>query len=74
MQPSALLYRDVSVSMHLHIEYPQGFQRISWRPSFRQRTIWLRLVGPGRVAVASVFGRTSAQTITGNSPATTRQW
>lgn len=74
VQPSALLYRDVSVSMHLHIEYPQGAKQISWRSSFSQRTIWLRLVGPGRVAVASVFGHTSAQAITGNSPATVRRW
>ena len=49
-------------------------QRISWRSSFSQRTVWLRLIGPGRVAVASVFGRTSSDQITGNSPATTRQW
>jgi uncharacterized protein (AIM24 family) len=74
VQPSALLYRDPSVSMHLHIEYPQGFKRVSWLSSFSQRTIWLRLVGPGRVAVASVFERTNAQTITGNSPATIRRW
>jgi uncharacterized protein (AIM24 family) len=74
VQPSALLYRDVSVSMHLHLEYPYGFQRISWRSSFSQRNVWLRLIGPGRVAVASVFGHTSSERITGNSPATTRQW
>jgi uncharacterized protein (AIM24 family) len=74
VQPSALLYRDVSVSMHLHLEYPRGTQRFSWRSSFSQRTIWLRLVGPGRVAVASVFGHTSAKRVTGNSPATVRQW
>jgi len=74
VQPSALLYRDVSVSMHLHLEYPQGAQRISWRSSFSQRNIWLRLIGPGRVAVGSVFGRTSSQMITGNSPATVRKW
>ena len=74
VQPSALLYRDVSVSMHLHLEYPYGAQRISWRSSFSQRTVWLRLIGPGRVAVASVFGRTSSDAITGNSPATSRQW
>jgi uncharacterized protein (AIM24 family) len=74
VQPGALLYRDVTVSMHLHLEYPGGFQRLSWRSSFSQRTVWLRLIGPGRVAVASVFGRTSSETITGNSPATSRQW
>jgi len=74
VQPSALLYRDVSVTTHLHLEYPQGAQRVSWRSAFSQRTIWLRLVGPGRVAVASVFGHTSSDAITGNSPATVRRW
>jgi uncharacterized protein (AIM24 family) len=74
VQPSALLYRDLSVQMHLHLEYPYGAQRISWRSSFSQRNIWLRLIGPGRVAVASVFGHTSSHMITGNSWATVRRW
>jgi uncharacterized protein (AIM24 family) len=74
VQPSALLYRDVSVSMHLHLEYPHGAQQASWWSSFSQRMVWLRLIGPGRVAVASVFHRTSSDRITGNSGATTRQW
>jgi uncharacterized protein (AIM24 family) len=74
VQPGALLYRDVSVSSHLHLEYPQGAPTISWRRTFSQRTIWLRLVGPGRVAVSSVFGRTSSLSINQHSPATTRQW
>jgi uncharacterized protein (AIM24 family) len=74
VQPSALLYRDVSVSMHLHLEYPHGFQQISWRSTFSQRTIWLRLIGPGRVAVASVFGHTSSEAVSGNSPATVQRW
>jgi uncharacterized protein (AIM24 family) len=74
VQPGSLLYCDVSVSMRLHLEYPQGFQRVSWRSSFSQRTIWLRLVGPGRVAVSSVFGHTSSEAITANSPASVQRW
>jgi len=74
VQPGALLYRDVAVSVALHLEYPHGAGRVSWRSSFSQRNIWLRLIGPGRVAVASVFGRTSGERVTGNSPATVRQW
>jgi uncharacterized protein (AIM24 family) len=74
VQPSALLYRDVSVQMHLHLEYPYGTPRFGWRSSFSQRNIWLRLIGPGRVAVASVFGHTSHEMITGNSWATVRRW
>jgi len=74
VQPGALLYRDVSVTAHLHLEYPQGGPSISWRRSFSQRTIWLRLVGPGRVAVSSVFGHTTSLAVTRHSPATQRQW
>ncbi|WP_051807330.1 AIM24 family protein [Actinoplanes subtropicus] len=74
VQPGALLYRDVSVTAHLHLEYPQGAPTISWRRAFSQRTIWLRLVGPGRVAVSSVFGHTSSLAINQHSPATSRQW
>lgn len=74
IQPSSLLYRDVSVSMHLHLEYPQGGQRFAWRSSFSQRTLWLRLIGPGRVAIASVFSQTGSEVITGNSQATVRRW
>jgi uncharacterized protein (AIM24 family) len=74
VQPGALLYRDMSVTAHLHVEYPQGAPTISWRRAFSQRTIWLRLVGPGRVAVSSAFGQTSSLSINQHSPATSRQW
>jgi uncharacterized protein (AIM24 family) len=74
VQPGSLLYRDVSVQAHLHLEYPQGAPNISWRRAFSQRTIWLRLVGPGRVAVSSAFGHTSSLRVTRSSPATSRQW
>jgi uncharacterized protein (AIM24 family) len=74
VQPGALLYRDVSVSAHLHLEYPQGAPTVSWRRSFSQRTIWLRLVGPGRVAVSSAFGHTTSLAVTRHSPASSRQW
>jgi uncharacterized protein (AIM24 family) len=73
VQPSALLYRDLSVTMHLHLEYPRG-PGVSWRASFQQRTIWLRLIGPGRVAVQSVFERPEGERITDHSPATSHQW
>jgi uncharacterized protein (AIM24 family) len=72
-QPSALLYRDVSVGVHMHMEYPRtGFR--FWR-SFDYRTIWIRLVGPGRVAVASIFERPERpEPIDRSSYATTRRW
>jgi uncharacterized protein (AIM24 family) len=73
VQPSALLYRDLSVNMHLHLEYPRG-QGISWWASFEQRNIWLRLIGPGRVAVQSIFERPESERITDHSPATLYRW
>jgi len=73
VQPGALLYRDVSVTAHLHLEYPQ-FQRLSWRSNYDHRNTWLRLIGPGRVAVASVFGRQSGERIRNSSPATRQSW
>ena len=74
MQPSALLYRDLSVTMHLHLEYPRGAGVLAWRRSFEQRNIWLRLIGPGRVAVQSVFERPESERLTSSSPATYQRW
>jgi uncharacterized protein (AIM24 family) len=74
IQPSSLLYKDPSVGMQLHIEYPQSAGlTFSGRYSYRQ--LWLRLWGPGRVAVQSVFERPEASNqITSHSPATTTAW
>ena len=53
VQPGAWVYSDPSVSFGLHAEYPSsGATR--WG-SYDYRTIWLRLEGPGRVAVRSIF-------------------
>jgi uncharacterized protein (AIM24 family) len=73
VQPSALLYRDVSVSMHLHLEYPR-FQPLSWRSWYEHRTVWLRLIGPGRVAVTSVFAHGTGERIVSSSSATQQRW
>jgi uncharacterized protein (AIM24 family) len=53
VKPTALLFKDPAVSMQLHIEHPGGTWR-SWR-SWGERFLWLRLFGPGRVAVQSAF-------------------
>ncbi len=103
MKPTAMLYRDVTVTAHLHLEYPQsGFaaralgdlvrggaldiagglaggmlgRRIGPSLSgFSNRNIWLRLVGPGRVAMQSVFERDEAsEYIRRSSPATEQRW
>jgi uncharacterized protein (AIM24 family) len=78
IQPSALLYKDSSVGMQLHIEYPQSAGinfRSSYRSAYSYRQVWLRMWGPGRVAVQSVFERPEASNaISSHSPATTARW
>lgn len=74
VQPSALLYKDISVSMHLHLEYPYS-PGIFFRRSFNYRSVWLRLIGPGRVAVQSVYERPEAsEPITAHSYTTFHRW
>jgi uncharacterized protein (AIM24 family) len=53
-QPSALVYKDPSVRMNLHFEYPGGNYWFS-KATYQCMTSWLALHGPGRVAVQSVF-------------------
>jgi len=53
VQPGSWVYADTSVNFSLHAEYP-ATGGSSWR-SYEYRTIWLRLQGPGRVAVRSIF-------------------
>jgi uncharacterized protein (AIM24 family) len=59
VQPTAWVYSDVGVGASLHIEYPAtgGSGWKGYRRAFDYRTVWLRLTGPGRVAVRSVFER-----------------
>lgn len=56
IQPSAMLYADPSVRMALHFEYPNT-GGLSWSRNYSYRHVWLRLHGPGRVAMQSVFER-----------------
>lgn len=73
IQPSSLLYKDLSVGMALHLEYPRS-AGITWGRSYQYRQVWLRLWGPGRVAVQSVFEKAEgSMPITGSSPGTTTQ-
>jgi uncharacterized protein (AIM24 family) len=53
IKPTSLLFKDPTVRMHLHIERP-GNTWSSWR-SWGERFFWLRLSGPGRVAVQSHY-------------------
>jgi uncharacterized protein (AIM24 family) len=53
IKPTSLLFKSPSVRMHLHFEHPAGTWN-SWR-SWGNRYLWLRLEGPGKVAVQSHF-------------------
>ena len=75
IQPSSLLYRDVSVRMDLHLEYPRNMGFAFWHNRWSYRSIWLRLSGPGRVAVQSVYQPPEdTEVIASHSYATTHHW
>lgn len=72
IQPSALVYKDPTVGMQLHLEYPAGGGIFG---GYTSRTVWLRMWGPGRVAIQSVFERPeSARNIANSSAATVQRW
>lgn len=74
IQPSALLYADPWVHMALHFEYPNA-GGMSWSRSYSYRHVWLRLRGPGRVAMQSVFERAEKSGyIRRHSQATSTRW
>ncbi|MGI8587062.1 MAG: AIM24 family protein [Chloroflexia bacterium] len=80
IKPTALLFKDPSVQMHLHIEEPSNatssFAGFSFHTSWYQRYMWLRVVGPGRVAVQSAFKQMeeNGRYMSNSSPATRRSW
>jgi uncharacterized protein (AIM24 family) len=74
VKPTALLFKDPTVNMHLHVENPYGTTRSYF--SWGLRHLWLRLYGPGRVAVQSAYKHMegAAGNIVGYSDATERSW
>ncbi len=74
IKPSALVFKDPSVQMHLHFEHPNTF--FSGWGSWGNRYLWLRMIGPGRVAVQSVFDKIEGESrnLSGYSYATKRAW
>ena len=73
VQPTALLYRDLTVHVRLLLEYPTT-NEFKWRHRHEQRTVWLQARGPGRVAVQSIFTKPeSADRIVDYSYGTTIQ-
>ncbi len=74
IKPTALVFKDPSVHMHLHFERPNvGFSL--WR-TWSNRYLWLRVTGPGRVAIQSVFDRLEGESgnINNFSQATEQIW
>lgn len=77
VHPSALLYKDPWVGMQLHFEYPGGYSGATFLGSYGAPIVpWLRMWGPGRVAVQSVFTEVNENIyrVTSGSPATAQQW
>jgi uncharacterized protein (AIM24 family) len=55
VKPPALLFKDPSVSMQMHVEFPAAGVKL-WR-TWGNRYLWLRVRGPGRVALQSSYDR-----------------
>jgi len=55
VKPPSLLFKHPSVGMQLHVEFPHAGMKF-WR-SWGNRYLWLRLTGPGRVALQSCYER-----------------
>ena len=74
VKPTSLLFKDPSVQMQLHIERPAGTWS-SWR-AWGNRYLWLRLYGPGRVAVQSAYAHMedNGRNISSHSGATEQRW
>jgi uncharacterized protein (AIM24 family) len=74
VKPTALIFKDPAVEMQLHFEHPAtGFS--SWG-RWSNRYFWLRLWGPGRVAIQSHFEHMEGEGryLSGCSPATEQHW
>ncbi|HEX4748220.1 MAG TPA: AIM24 family protein [Bryobacteraceae bacterium] len=72
IKPTAFVFKDPTVQMELHFDHPAGSV---W--GYRTyRCIWLRLYGPGRVAIQSVFEHMENESgnLSNYSRATSRQW
>ena len=74
VQPGGLVWKDQTVRMFLHFEYPRGAYWFS-SPRWQAKTTWLTLEGPGRIAIQSVYERPEmAGQVRRTSGATTQYW
>ena len=55
VKPPSVLFKEPGVSWELHVEFPSAGAKL-WR-SWTNRYLWLRLKGPGRVALQSNYDR-----------------
>jgi uncharacterized protein (AIM24 family) len=55
VKPPALLFKDPTVAMQLHVEFPRAGMKL-WR-TWGNRFLWLRLWGPGRIGLQSSYDR-----------------
>ena len=62
VEPGSPVYWEDSVQISMHLEYVRTPVDPTRRAPGIHRTIWLRLVGPGRVAVQSVHRRHTEET------------
>ena len=78
IKPTSLLFKAPTVHMQLHIEQPRNTATPwnSWTSSWNNRHIWLRLTGPGRVAVQSAYEymEDNGRSIYSHSNATWQRW
>jgi uncharacterized protein (AIM24 family) len=77
VKPQTLLFKDSSVTMQLHIEEvrPKGaLTRQTW--PWLRRCAWLRMTGPGRVAIQSAYPKVEydGDPRLSSSPATYQSW
>jgi uncharacterized protein (AIM24 family) len=74
IKPKALVFKDPTVDMQLHFEQP-SVQWNAWG-AWGNRYMWLLMIGPGRVAIQSVYPPTEGENarITNLSRATQQQW
>jgi len=74
VKPTAMVFKDPAVQMHLHFEHP-GMGFMGWG-NWSNRYLWLRMVGPGRVGIQSVYERLEGESrnITRFSYATEQRW
>ncbi len=76
VKPTALIYKDMTVQMHLHLEQPGANTFSGLWNAWNHRHMWLRLYGPGRVAIQSAFEHMedNGRNISNSSPMSKQNW